>query len=235
MPTIEVFLMFPPGDRNGRGRNENGQRTNLEDPGWNLIGQQLRRNGYTLIVHGPSDQPSVQEIRDSMHNAEVTLLVGHGASINAVPGKFVSSAINLRDGMIRSPDGVLLGTWNATNHNLSNASAAGKLTINKVTGIFTCNSTDKMPDAFDLPPGSHLITNDGGQDGLTRIGTLEQGAADFVTGYGATKGNVRRAMHMAQLAFTQRGNDWPGDQGDRLSDKVGVTPPPPPMCEVKDW
>ena len=29
MPTIEVFLMFPPGDRNGRGRNENGQRKTL--------------------------------------------------------------------------------------------------------------------------------------------------------------------------------------------------------------
>ena len=93
MPTIEVFLMFPPGDRNGRGRNENGQRTNLEDPGWNLIGQQLRRNGYTLIVHGPSAQPSVQEIRDSMHNAEVTLLVGHGASINAGQSSMITAPL----------------------------------------------------------------------------------------------------------------------------------------------
>ena len=39
---------------------------------------------------------------------------------------------------------------------------------------------DEMPNAFDLAPGSHLITNDGGKDGLTRIGTLEWGAAEFV-------------------------------------------------------
>ncbi len=242
MPTIEVFLMFTPGQRNGRGRDARGNRTNLEDPGWNWIKRNLA-NGYTLVVHGPSATPSVQDIRNAMNNAEVTLLVGHGVSINAVPGKFVSSAVDLSDGMIKSPDGVLVGTWNAGGGKLNVTSQEGKLTINKVTGVFTCNSTDKMPDAFNLPPGSHLITNDGGADGLTRIGTLEQGAATFVVYYAATKGDVRKAMTAAQSTFAQKGTEWDSDKGDRLSDKVGaapvtppfVTPPPPPMCEVKDW
>jgi len=121
---------------------------------------------------------------------------------------------------------------------LDNKAAGGKLTINKVTGIFTCNSTDKLPDAFDLPPGSNLITNDGGPDGLTRVGTLELGAAEFVRWYGLTKGDVRRSMSKAQFVFTQKGDVWPSDKGDKLSDRVGVKPPPPPpppRCEVKDW
>jgi hypothetical protein len=231
MPTIEVFLMFEPTDRNFRTKKAGKTvvKTVEAGPNWKQISDDLRKQGYTLTVHGPSYHPSVQEIQDSMQNAEVTLFVGHGVGAFAGP-KFISTKIELKDGFIRSPDGIFTGQWNAGT--LENKTPLGKLKINKVTGLFTCDSTDKLPDAFDLPPGNHLITNDGGQDGETRIGTLELGAAEFVTWYSRTKGNVGTAMSKAQFLFTVKGRGFPSDKGDTLSDQVGE---PPGRCEVKDW
>jgi hypothetical protein len=228
MPTIEVFLMFPPTARNSHNKTVGKTVVTTVEPGpnWERISGDLRSKGYTLIVHGPSFQPSVQNIQDSMQNAEVTLFVGHGVG-TTVGSKFISTKIALKDGMIKSPDGMFTGTWNADT--LENRTPVGKLKINRVTGIFTCNSTDKLPDAFYLPPGNHLITNDGGPDGDTRIGTLELGAAEFVTWYARTEGNVRTAMSKAQFQFTLKGGGFASDKGDTLSDTVG------PMCEVKDW
>jgi len=231
MPTIEVFLMFKPTDRNSQTKDK--KKTIEPGPSWKSIDVELRKNGYTLIVHGPDFHPSVQQIQDSMRNAEVTILVGHGASmVNSA--KFISDHIDLSDGVIVSPTGVLVAKPNA-NGGPAQRTPIGKLQINKITGVFTCNSTDKMPDAFDLPPGSHLVTNDGGAEGLTRIGTLELGAAEFVRWYGLTKGDPKRAMSHAQSVFTEKGKVWPRDKGDKLSDKIGTAPPLPERCEVKDW
>src|SRR5215470_3573767 len=240
MPTVEVFLMFKPTERNGRTTKiQNGQTTKTQKtveagPNWQSIKAQLKQIGYTLIVNGPSAHPSVQDIQNSMHNAEATVIVGHGARTPGAGGsKFISDHITLSDGMIKSPDGVLVGKWKSDG-SLERVRTDGKLTINKVTGLFTCDSTDKLPDAFNLPPGSHLVTNDGGKDGLTRIGTLEQGAAEFVRSYALTKGNVREAMSRAQSVFAVNGQEWDSDKGDRLSDKVGADPPLPEVGEEGD-
>jgi hypothetical protein len=190
---------------------------------------EIGRNGYTLTIHGPSIHPTVNEIEQSMKTAEVTLLVGHGSGGTDTSGpspKWISTQIKLDDGMISSPDGIFKGKWNGGT--LDNPQKEGKVAINKVTGIFTCNSTDKLPSAFNLPAGSHLITNDGGADGVTRVGTLELGAAEFVKEYARTKGDVSKAMSKAQVLFTQKGAGYNVDKGDTLSDKVGAPPPAPP-------
>ena len=225
MPTIEVFLMFEPSDRNTMTTKK--VTTTESGPNWTWIANHVAKSGYTLKVHGPSVHPSLKDIQDSMSTAEVTLLVGHGA---ATPGgaagpKWVTDQITLTDGMIRSPDGAYVGKWNGST--LDGAKNTGKLTINKVTGMFTCNSTDEMPKAFDLPEGSHLVTNDGGGDGFTRIGTLELGAAEFVKEYVRKKGDVSKAMAKAQHLFIRKGRRYAGDKGDTLSEKVGAPPPPP--------
>lgn len=222
MPTIEVFLMFAPSDRNSYTINK--VTTISKGPDWDAIKTQAAKQGYTLVIHGPSIHPSAKEMQDSMSLAEVTLLVGHGAG--SFGTKWVSNQITLSDGMIRSPDGVYTGKWNGLT--LENASNLGKLKVNRVTGVFTCNSTEQIPNAFDLPAGNHLVTNDGGTDGFTRVGTLEEGAAAFVKEYAASKGDVTRAVTKAQFIFTQSGKKYAGDKGDTLSDNVGVAPPPPP-------
>jgi hypothetical protein len=229
MPTIEVFLMFGPNDRNGRGK------TKEDGPDWNAIKAELANSGYTLNIntHLPFI-PTISQIQAALSNAEVVLFVGHGASAPGVHGTpFVSKQMQFTDGMIRSPDGILIGQWTAAKDGLNHARSVGKPLINKVAGLFTCNSTDEMPKAFDLAPGSHLITNDGGKDGLTRIGTLEWGAAEFVRWYGRTKGDVRNSMAMAQAVFVDKGTEWAKDKGDKLSDNIGASPPsrtqsPPP-------
>ena len=231
MPKIDVFLMFGPSDRSFIDKKDPESkkkiRTKIAPPNWKSIGVELRRKGYELTVYGPSINPAVQDIQDSMSNAEVTLLVGHGAVTPSAAGgsKWITDQIKLKDGFLRSPDGVFTGKWNGGK--LEEPKNSGKLKINKVTGVFTCNSTDKMPDAFDLQPGSHLITNDGGEDGLTRVGTLEWGAAEFVLEYVRKKGNVSKAMNKAQVKFKERGEKYKGDADDLLSDKIGPEPPPP--------
>jgi hypothetical protein len=153
--------------------------------------------------------------------------------------KWVTDQVVLSDGTIRAADGLIVGKWTKQQktEQLDDKKSLGKLKINKVTGVFTCNSTDKLSEAFDIPSGSHLITNDGGTDGLTRVGTLEWGAFAFVQGYAETKGRVEGSMKKAQdkindKAFGRGFNDgkdhsFKDDQGDKLRDQAGVTKPQP--------
>jgi hypothetical protein len=214
MPKIEVFLMFDPKDRNSI--TKKGVKTIERGPDWGWIVRDARRQGYEVVVHEPSIHPKAAQIQSSMQNAEVTLLVGHGGATN--PGnlgpKWISDQIKLVDGVIRSPDGLYTGKWKANGSVLDSPNKIGKLKINRVTGIFTCNSTDRLPEAFDLPSGSHFITNDGGKDGLTRVGTLEKGAAEFVKEYVRSKGNVQQSMGKAQILFIQMGKHYSRDKGD---------------------
>lgn len=228
MPEIEVFLMFNPRDRNSHitvDRSTRKKTTTIEDgPDWKAIGVEVGRTGYNLTVHGPGIHPTVQQIEGSMNRAEVTLLIGHGGGTEAPGPKWISNQIKLSDGLVGSPDGVFVGRWNEDRSRLEDAHNTGKLKINKVTGIFTCNSAELLPGAFDIPEGSHLVTNDGGPDGLTRIGTLEAGAAEFVRGYARTKGDVSKAMEKAQFVFTRKGFAWASDAGDALLDRIGEAP-----------
>jgi len=224
MPKIDVFLMFDPSDRNFEIKNK--KKTVEKGPNWEAIKVELTRRSYDLTVYGPPYHPTVQDVQDSMSSAEVTLLVGHGGVTPGTPvgAKWITDQIMLNDGFIRSPDGVFSGKWNGST--LDGAKNSGKLRINRVTGIFTCNSSDKMPGAFDLPPDSHLITNDGGPDGFTRIGTLEQGASEFVLEYVRKRGDVAKAMTKAQVRFRTNGRAYAGDKDDTLSDKVGAAAAP---------
>src|SRR5262249_21913147 len=128
--------------------------------------------------------------------------------------KFITHMLELNDGVITSPDGIFVGQWKRR-----------KAVVNKVTGLFTCNSTE-MIDAFAFPLGSHLIVNDGGDNGLTRVGTLELGAAEFVKRYGLSNGDIEGSMKTAQ----EKGRKFKGDKGDTL-----LQIPGPERCEVKDW
>src|SRR5262249_6871422 len=203
MPKIDVFLMFDPSDRNFEIKNK--KKTVEKGPNWEAIKVELTRRSYDLTVYGPPYHPTVQDVQDSMSSAEVTLLVGHGGGGPRPPlgGQRGSGHKMLHEGCIHSSDGAFSGKWNGST--VDGAKNSGKLRINRVTGIFTCNSSDKMPGAFDLPPDSHLITNDGGPDGFTRIGTLEQGASEFVLEYVRKRGDVAKAMTKAQVRFRTYG------------------------------
>jgi hypothetical protein len=249
MPTIDVFLMFDPKvgrnywqETDPKTKKPTKKRDPDPIPDWKALETRATQKGYTLVVHGPPSNPLAQDIQDSMTKADVTLFVGHGSNPTPAAGKFVTDQIVISDGTIKAPDGLIVGKWTKRDQ-LDNKVGRGKLKINKVTGVFTCNSTDKLPNAFDIPSGSHLITNDGGKDGLTRVGTLEWGAFAFVQSYIENKGQaqqVEQSMKNAQDMIEKKayGKGFPSgdkrdhsflsDQDDNLHDKVGVTPPPPP-------
>jgi hypothetical protein len=126
--------------------------------------------------------------------------------------------LRLDDGLIQSHDGVLKAKWSEDGSTFYPDKGAtwAKLKANKVTGLFTCNSDKELPNAFDVPTDSHLLTNDGGADGETRIGTLEQAAYDFIRSYALSGGDVTKATAAAQATFVLKGEKFAGDKGDKL-------------------
>jgi hypothetical protein len=226
---IDVFLMFKQTDRNTftRTRTQNGKTTVLgtdleTGPDWSHLQGAIGPKGYTVNVVGPQDppvKPSVQQVSDSLSNAEVTVFVG-SASGNINNNHFVGDQLLLDDGLIQSPDGLLKLKWseNGPTYFPATGGKSAKVKVNRVTGVFTCNSDEELSKAFDVPEGSHLITNDGGADGRTRIGTLEQAAYDFIRTYALNSGNVQQAMAAAQATFRQKGTKDATDKGDTLHD-----------------
>jgi hypothetical protein len=228
---IDVFLMFKPTDRNTFTHTftKNGKttfgKTDLEPgPPWSHLQAEIGPKGYTLNVVGPQDpakpvKPTVQEVSDSLSNAEVTVFVGHGSG-NISNNHFVADQLQLNDGLIQSPDGLLKAKWSedGATYFPATGSTAAKVKVNRVTGVFTRNSDEELPNAFDVPAGNHLITNDGGKDGETRIGTLEQAAFDFIRIYALNSGNVQQAMAAAQATFREKGKKDAKDAGDKLHD-----------------
>jgi hypothetical protein len=224
---IDVFLMIKPTERGHFARTvTRGGKTTVVgkflEPGplWSHLKAELGSKGYTLNVVGPGDppvKPTVREVSASLSSAEVTVFVGHGAGDTSAP-HFVAVQLLLNDGLIQSPDGMLTAKWGADGHTFfpDPNGALGKVKVKNVTGVFTCNSDEKLPAAFDVAEGGLLITNDGGADGETAIGTLEQAAYDFVRTYALNSGNVHQAMAAAQATFRQRAKRIPMDTGDTL-------------------
>lgn len=207
-PAIDVFLLFGPGDRN--------TVDNKVQPGpnWKTLTGDAKKGGYTLAVAGPAFQLSVKVISDSLTNSEATILVGHGAG--TFQGKrFVSSQIKLTDGLMLSPDGLYEVSWNG-NVFTPIKKPNSKIKTNRVTGLFTCNSHETLPQAFEVPAGDSLITNDGGSDGETRLGTLENCAFAFVKEYVRSKGDVAKSLTQAQAVMKVAGKGFAGDKGDTL-------------------
>lgn len=222
MPEIDVFLMFDPSQRHSWTPTKNGKpigkKQILKGPDWASIKKIAAKKGYTINIHGPSSYPAIETIQLSAKNAEVTLLVGHGTGTDDQTNdqKFVTNIVKLSDGIIHDSRGLVRGTWKDKIFDAENNE--GKLKINKVFGVFTCNSSDEMRAAFEVPEKSYLITNDGGPDGLTRAGTLELGAAEFVEVYVTRNGMVRPALDAAKKVFKKIGEKYPQDRGDALSD-----------------
>lgn len=226
--TIDVFLAFGPGDRNTITTNSGGRTTTktIAGPSWGWLKGKAAKQGFKINVFGPSFHPSAAAFTDSLKNSEVTILIGHGAG-NYVSGKWVSNAVDLSDGSLVVPrDGALKpGLYMTKDGKTVSQSAPPK--INKVTGIFTCNSHDVLPKAFEIPSGDVMITNDGGADGLTRVGTLENTGFAFVESYVNSNGNVEDSVKYAQRTMDQGSMDKtdsdlghiagaPGDRGDAL-------------------
>lgn len=204
-------------DKNQRNYTKKGGTIVYEPgPNWNALKTEAVRKGYRLNVYGPPAHPTVNEVLASLSTAEVTLFIGHGAG-TAKGTKWISNELQLSDGMIRSPDGLYQGKWNANKLTPKDATPPAKVKTNRVTGLFTCNSDTELPTAFDIPSDSELITNDGGKDGMTRVGTLEQAAYDFIRRYMSSGGKVHQAMATAQATFTRKGARFASDDdGDTL-------------------
>jgi hypothetical protein len=72
----------------------------------------------------------------------------------------------------------------------------------RVVGLF-CNSTDVLSSGF---PNQTVVSNDGGPDGLTTVGTLQQSAFGFVGPYVDTGGNVNAAVATGQRVINNASN-----------------------------
>jgi hypothetical protein len=133
--------------------------------------------------------------------------------------KWVSTSIKLTDGMILAPNdtwtgGLVLGTWEGGILNPSSSKAV-KPKVNEITGLFTCNSHDKLREMFEVPEGGEVVTNDGGADGFTRVGTLENAAYAFVESF-IKKGDTKASAAKAQAVFKKSGKLYSGDKGDSI-------------------
>ena len=223
MPVIDVFLLFDPGDRNTYSTKEGKvwKVRLLPGPDWKTLTKQAKKHGFTLNVHGPMSKVDSATISTSFQSSDLTVIVGHGGG--SMEGtKWVSNQIKLTDGVIiapddRTPGGLHVGQWEGgTLKPLPSSPAPARPDINDVTALFTCNSHDRMRDMFNIPAGSSLVTNDGGSDGLTRVGTLEHAAAAFVGKYMSTKGDVKKAVAHAQGVFSEAGKAYSKDKGDKI-------------------
>lgn len=218
---IDVFLMFTADERNTltTGKGEKRKVVLSKGPNWTGLIRVAKKAGFTLNVYGPSKSVSAQTITDSFAKSSATIVVGHGAG-SIVGKKWVSNQIKLTDGMIIAPDGtspggLVLGKWEGGRLTPASSAAPVKPKINEVTGLFTCNSHDKLRDMFDVPEGSELVSNDGGKDGFTRVGTLEEAAFEFVESF-IRNGSVSKAAANAQAVFKKSGEVYEGDKGDKI-------------------
>jgi hypothetical protein len=222
---INVFLMFEANQRNSFTSHRTRTTTIEPGPNWPALVAELKGKGYDLTVDGPPSGPTVQALLDTLAAAEATVLVGHGGGSRR-GGKFVADQLKLRDGLVQSPTGILRATWNQDKSGYTPAANAAwaKPRAKAVTAIFTCNSDTELPKAFGLAVDGHLVTNDGGDDGVTRIGTLEQAAYDFIRKF-VSSGSVGDAMQAAQMTFNAKGARSTKDKGDTLHiHNVGTAP-----------
>lgn len=225
---IDVFLAFNKGDRNTISGVVGGKRVTkaVSGPSWGWLQGKAARKGFRINVSGPDFHPSASAFTDSLKNSEVTILIGHGGG-NFVNKKWVSSAVELADGLVVVPADATLKPGLYLQKDGKTVSQSAPPKINKVTGIFTCNSHDVLPKAFEIPSGDVMITNDGGADGLTRVGTLENTGFAFVEAYVNSNGNVVESVKDAQRTMNQGSADTTdpdlghisgdaGDKGDTL-------------------
>jgi len=189
---IDVFITIPP-DQQKDYRTVNGKPAGeFKTPDWSKIQENAKKSGYTVNVH-QLNESTPQAVANSLANSELTVIVGHGIDINPQnPTKFTSDAAALNGGLI-GDGGVQPATMDGTN--IVATGEAIPITGTGTVGLFTCNSTDVLSNAF---PGRLVISNDGGPDGLTTLGALQSTAATFVGTYVDTGGDANAATTAAQ-------------------------------------
>lgn len=198
---IRIYLNFEARERNSvNGRVGSG-------PDYGRIQAAGTRAGVPVEVR--SGGYNIKDLVSSFRDSSATVVVGHGLSQTFTSGKFVSEAFN-------PPGGGQLNSAGAffVNPNQS-VTQLGKPSVTGTACLLTCNSNDSLVQGLNLEPGASAVVNDGGTDGLTRIGTLEAAGAAFVESLIANPGDLSRATANAQRAFDRRAND-PRDRGDRL-------------------
>lgn len=189
---IDVFITIPP-DQQKDYRTVNGKPAGeFKTPDWAKIQENAKKSGYTVNVH-QLNESTPQAVANSLANSELTVIVGHGIDINPQnPTKFTSEAAALNGGLI-GDGGAQPATMDGTN--IVATGEAIPITGTGTVGLFTCNSTDVLSNAF---PGRLVISNDGGPDGLTTLGALQSTAATFVGTYVDTGGDANAATTAAQ-------------------------------------
>ena len=195
--TIDIFLTFKPTDREYT-KTRKG-RVYDKGPDYDGLQERGRKAGFNVVVHDLSGSTTTA-VTNSLQTAEVTSIVGHGSG-PTMGGKFTAVAVSLNGGEI-GPGGVRTTTTNAS----GTITPVGPKTNppvdnNIVTGLFTCNSADQLPKAFDtanLLTNQSMVVNTGGNNGLTTVGTLENANYAFVDTYIKTNGNVQTSAAAAQ-------------------------------------
>lgn len=197
---IDVFIAMPPNGQQDY-RTVNGRPAgNYPPPDWGKLQENAAKAGYTVNVHQLSES-TPEAVANSFKNAELTVIVGHGIDLDPQnPNKFTADAAAISGGLVSvggiqpatAQGGLMIATGEATP-----VSGTG------VVGLFTCNSTDVLSSGF---PNQTVVSNDGGSDGLTTVGTLQQSAFGFVGTYVDTGGNVNAAAATGQRVINNASN-----------------------------
>jgi len=192
--TIDIFLTFKPTDREYT-KTRKG-RVYDKGPDYDGLKERGRKAGFNVVVHQLSGSDA-QTVTNSLMTSEVTSIVGHGAGPTV--GKFTAVAVPLNGSEI-GPGGVRPTTTDSHGTITPVGPQTDPPMVNAtVTGLFTCNSADKLPQQFTLlDTNQSMIVNTGGNDGLTTVGTLENANYSFVDTYIATNGNVTKSTEAAQ-------------------------------------
>jgi hypothetical protein len=195
--TIDIFLTFKPTDREYR--DYGNRRVYDKSPDYEGLKERGRKAGFNVVVHDLSGSTTTA-VTNSLQTAEITSIVGHGSG-PTMGGRFTAVAVSLNGGEI-GPGGVRTTTADAR----GTVTPVGPKTDppvdnNTVTGLFTCNSADQLPKAFDtanLFTNQSMVVNTGGNNGLTSVGTLENANYAFVDTYIKTNGDVKTSVAAAQ-------------------------------------
>ncbi|MBN8733917.1 MAG: RHS repeat-associated core domain-containing protein [Acidobacteria bacterium] len=185
-------------------------RVTTPGPDWAKLQSSAAKKGFEVLLH-KGGTFSAGDIANSTKNAFATVIIGHGnmdPNLRAGAGSnkgWVSTHLEVKGEAI-TPNGVV---------SMKDGSATGPSPgVTNTLCLLTCNSSDRLGGAFSMAVGSTVVTNDGGRDGLTNIGTLEVAGFNIVNGLVAGQ-SVDQAVQTGQTALNQ--STLPNDQGDKLN------------------
>ena len=197
---IDVFIAIPP-DKQQDYKIVNGVRQEIATPNWSKLQENAAKAGYTVNVHQLSES-TPEAIASSLKSAELTVIVGHGIDLNPKnPTKFTAEGVAI-SGALVSVGGIQPATVDSSGNIIATGEAT-PVSGTSTVGLFTCNSTDVMAGAFG---NQTVVSNDGGTDGLTTVGALQQSAFGLVGTYVDTGGNLEDAVKTGQRVIDNAAN-----------------------------